>query len=403
MCFTHVFALLFFPLPPPSFILLPLPCCRQTHESPERDKRKKGGSGEGREEGTQHSLVSITATTEHVPGAQVSLLLLLLLLGGLGIPTRSSSSRRRSTPTTGRGKGRGVLEVSLKRVRLLEGELLQTHRNSHASLEGIGDGVREGGKGRVPDLQGDSSDVAHGHSELGSEVSISEIQDLGVEEGAVVVDGLDDQPVGEGEDVQLLQQGGLGVPDLVALLQDLHGGGDLNLTLGNLGGDLQRLEERGLPGVTPSRARGDDHIARSSRPDTSRGGHAVLLHGFTHQAELAVGEDKADVAAHELQELLDGVPGVLAEEDVDDLADTGVLPHQDGGRPTEGLADLLHLLRADIVDTDDEDLGVGAEELFDLLEVVLLLGAVPDGHGWIWGLLRLLRGGWGRGGREGKK
>jgi hypothetical protein len=45
----------------------------------------------------------------------------------------------------------------------------------------------------------------------------------------------------------------------------------------------------------------------------------VPLDGLADLAEVAVGEDEADVAADEGQQLLHGVAGVLLEEDVDHL------------------------------------------------------------------------------------
>lgn len=47
----------------------------------------------------------------------------------------------------------------------------------------------------------------------------------------------------------------------------------------------------------------------------------------------------------------------------------GVLSHEDDGLSTKGDTDLMHLLRRDIVDIDDEDLAVLLEKLLELLEV----------------------------------
>ena len=47
----------------------------------------------------------------------------------------------------------------------------------------------------------------------------------------------------------------------------------------------------------------------------------------------------------------------------------GVLAHQDDTLAAEGLPDLVHLLRADIVDGDDEDGLVIFEQALKLLEV----------------------------------
>ena len=51
----------------------------------------------------------------------------------------------------------------------------------------------------------------------------------------------------------------------------------------------------------------------------------------------------------------------------------GVLAHQDNAFTTEGVSNLVHLLGADIVDTDDEDGFVFFEEALELLEVAGLV------------------------------
>jgi hypothetical protein len=47
----------------------------------------------------------------------------------------------------------------------------------------------------------------------------------------------------------------------------------------------------------------------------------------------------------------------------------GVLAHQDDSLTTEGVSDLVHLLRGDIVDGDDEDGAVLFEQALELVEV----------------------------------
>lgn len=50
-----------------------------------------------------------------------------------------------------------------------------------------------------------------------------------------------------------------------------------------------------------------------------------------------------------------------------------VLSHQDDTLSTEGLSDLVHLLRADIVNGDNEDAGEFFEETLELVEVAGLV------------------------------
>jgi hypothetical protein len=51
----------------------------------------------------------------------------------------------------------------------------------------------------------------------------------------------------------------------------------------------------------------------------------------------------------------------------------GVLAHQDNTLTTKGMSDFVHLLRADIVDADDEDRVVLFEEALELLEIAGLV------------------------------
>jgi hypothetical protein len=70
-----------------------------------------------------------------------------------------------------------------------------------------------------------------------------------------------------------------------------------------------------------------------------------------------------------------GQVGVVLHLLANDLADHGVLAHQDDGVTTERDTDLLHLVRADIVDVDNEELGVALEQVLKLLEVIRLAAA----------------------------
>jgi hypothetical protein len=60
---------------------------------------------------------------------------------------------------------------------------------------------------------------------------------------------------------------------------------------------------------------------------------------------------------------------VVGDEALQRAADHGVLSHEDDTFTTERLTDLVHLLRRDIVDGDDEDALVLLEESLELLEV----------------------------------
>jgi hypothetical protein len=63
------------------------------------------------------------------------------------------------------------------------------------------------------------------------------------------------------------------------------------------------------------------------------------------------------------------VLGRVTDEALQRTADHGVLAHQHDTLAAERVADLVHLLRRDIVDGDDEDALVLLEERLELLEV----------------------------------
>lgn len=59
----------------------------------------------------------------------------------------------------------------------------------------------------------------------------------------------------------------------------------------------------------------------------------------------------------------------VRNETLDSPADHGILAHQDDRLAAERLTDFVHLLRADIVDGDNEDRLVAIEQGLELLEV----------------------------------
>src|SRR5690554_1012030 len=160
---------------------------------------------------------AVTATAEHVhTTTEVDLLSLLLdslHSSSWGIASGTCSSRASSNR-----ESRWVLDEGLVWLSLFEGEVLQLHGDRHKGLEGVGDGVWERRLGWVAQLQGDGSDLGHSIEESAAEHLRGDVKHGSTEEGSVVVDLVDDQTVGERLDVQLLQEGGLGGSDLVALL-----------------------------------------------------------------------------------------------------------------------------------------------------------------------------------------
>ena len=76
---------------------------------------------------------------------------------------------------------------------------------------------------------------------------------------------------------------------------------------------------------------------------------------------------------HHIDQLLDGVTGVLLDELSHAAADHGLLAEEEDSLTTQGLTDISDLLGGDVLDLNDEDLGVVLEDLVEVLEVQSLL------------------------------
>ena len=252
-----------------------------------------------------------------------------------------------------------------------------------AEEDGVGggvvdDGVRSRSQRWVTDLERDGGDVADTAHEAGAEIVVRDVQNGRVEDGAGVVDVANDEAVGERGDVQHVEQRGLGHADLVSLLDEVDIVDDLDGSLLDLGGDVERLEERGLLGAEPGVLGGHDDVQGRESTGLSGGPDLVGQEVVADGDELFLGEDEADVAPDVREQPLE--VGVVLQVAPDGLAHHGVLAHEDDSLAAEGDADLLHLLRANIVGVDQEALGVLIEELNELGEVVRLPGGLVLPH-----------------------
>jgi hypothetical protein len=76
----------------------------------------------------------------------------------------------------------------------------------------------------------------------------------------VIEHSVDGQTVRERSDVQLGEEGSLGGADLITGLDQVHVTGNLDLTIHDLGRDLEDLEEVGLSRVAAGRTGRDDDV-----------------------------------------------------------------------------------------------------------------------------------------------
>lgn len=152
--------------------------------------------------------------------------------------------------------------------------------------------------------------------ELPDDVIWGNCDDFGSQNATIIIDSDDLHTVGEGLDAQFLEEGSLGVGDWSALLAHHEFFGDFDLSLLDLGGNLQGMEEGDLGGVEPSGSRRDDHIAWGN--DTYLGGglDPVSLDSGLEFVDGLFSEDKANLLVAELVELLKGWDGFAVVSEV---------------------------------------------------------------------------------------
>jgi len=203
-----------------------------------------------------------------------------------------------------------------------------------------------------------------------------DVQHVNTELGSVVEDAVNLQTVRERLDVELGQQRGLRRANLVSLLDERNGVGDFDLTLDDLGGDLQDLEKRGLSWVASGGAWGNRDVHRSDGSHTCRGRHTIGQDEITDLWQIGVGEDEPNISRHLLLKRSVVMSWVVVQEFLQNLAHQGVLSHEDLSLAAHLLAGHVHLLRADIVHVHNEDLTVCVQHDSHASEVIdfLVLG-----------------------------
>ncbi|KAB8596072.1 hypothetical protein FH972_025783 [Carpinus fangiana] len=191
--------------------------------------------------------------------------------------------------------------------------------DSEDVLVAVEDGVDDGGKGGVIGGEGDGGDGGNGAGEGLEQLALLNVEHARLKGLALVVDLRDGHTVGEGRDVEHVEQGGLGGSDLAAGLDELKLGRDFNGTTGNLGGNTESLEERGLAGLHASVAGRDEDIAGGDGTGTGGRSDAVGQDLLADLLELAVGEDEADVAldVRKKRSVLGGVTDEALESTAD--------------------------------------------------------------------------------------
>jgi hypothetical protein len=234
-------------------------------------------------------LVHVQKTAE----ALIVLLLLGLIL--LLLLSRSSSTAGSGSSRSSRGISIGVGNAVLELLNLGPADL-GDNGNSKNLLVAVDERVEDGRQGREVQSQRDSGNGGDGLRQGLEELLLTDVEDAGREGLALVVDLRDTHTVGEGRDVEQVEQGGLGRTDLVTGLNELEISGDFNGTTGNLGRDTESLEEGGLSWFHSGVAGGNPHVLGSKSTSTGRSSDLVGEDNVTNLLEVLVGENETDVA-----------------------------------------------------------------------------------------------------------
>jgi len=303
----------------------------------------------------------VEETESHIIVLLLRFLLLLFLLGLLG---------RRVTLAGCGGSGDElgwILEVLLGHIGSLEGDV-GGDSNGNEVLETVDNAVGSRGSCWVTDLEGHSGDIAYTLHEAGPEIIRSDVEDFRGEDGSAIVHGFDDKTVREGRNIQHVEKGGFRSPDLVSNLDKVDVVDDFNCTFGNLGRDVQSLEERSLLRTKTGVLGWNLHINWGDST-CSRGCLNLvvddLLSNFT---EIFLGEDESNISADAGKEFFQ--IWVVLNVTLDRFPHHGVLAHEEYSGSTKGDTDLLHLFGSDIVNSDDEAFGVFVHKLNQLQKVI---------------------------------
>lgn len=191
--------------------------------------------------------------------------------------------------------GRAGAGARLESFQGLEGKSRGKSDRSDV-LEGVDDQVGSGNLVGFSDGKGDSSDLVGGVGELGDDVSRVHVEDLRGKDGTVVVDSVDFHTVGEGLNIQFLQEDCFGVSDFLASSTDLEFLGDFNLTLVNLGGHVQGVEERDLRGIHTGGAGVNRDVDGGNHSDLGSSWLLVVFDDGSDFEDGGIGEDEADLS-----------------------------------------------------------------------------------------------------------
>ena len=174
------------------------------------------------------------------------------------------------------------------------------------------------GKGRVVESERDGRDRLDTGEELLDEGRLLNVEDLGLEDLSGIVDLDDLHSVRERTDSEHVEEGGLRRSDAGSGEDEVDVGDDLDRSTRDLGGDVERLEERRLSGLHAGVTSRDEDIVGRVRSSLGRGGDLVGEDDVANLLEVGRGEDESDVSTHVGKETLER--RVLGEDKTDRTA-----------------------------------------------------------------------------------
>ena len=219
---------------------------------------------------------------------------LVSLLSGSSLSSSRGSTASSGSGGSGRSVGVRVGDTVLELLNLGPA-VLSLDSNSQSLLVAVDERVDNRGDGGVVGSQRDGGDGLDGTAEGLKKLLLLDVENGSAEGLAVVVDLLDSHTVGEGRDVEHVEQGGLGRTDLGAGLNELKIDGNFKGTTGNLGGNTESLEERRLTGFHTSVTGRNPDISGGDGTSTSRGSNTVGKDLLLGSLEVSVGEDETNV------------------------------------------------------------------------------------------------------------
>jgi len=311
-------------------------------------------------------------TLEKIESIHLFLLRALLNWGSGGGNWGGSGGSRGSN-----GIGLRVLNTLLQSLSLLE-NVVGSEGNGNEVLVGVQDDVREGREGWVVKTEGEGGNVGNSSGEGLEEILWGGREELGVVDNTFVIDVGQLQSIGEWTKVKHLHEGGLGRTDTLTFLAEMDISQDFDATSGNLGGNVEGGEERGLGWLEGGDLLWDDNVLRSEDSSLGLGRNTGLQKLLTERGAVFLGENESDVV---LDGREDGFPLWVVDQLVlDGLSHESVLSQEDGGTTTETSTDLLHVVGANVIDGNHDGTWICLQEFHELLHVLFFLKLTFSRH-----------------------